>query len=76
VVLAGAHLSFARSISTAPGDASSAKPPWFLLAIQLSPLVDGYHLERHEIRSARGRLLATGDILRRARPTALTPYGG
>jgi hypothetical protein len=76
LVLADAHLSFAHSISTAPGDVSSAKPPWFLLAIQLSPLVDGYHLERHEIRSARGRLLATGDILRRARPTALTPYGG
>jgi hypothetical protein len=49
---------------------SPSQHPWFLLAIQLSALNDGYHLERHEIWSAHGNLLAAADILRRARPSA------
>lgn len=67
--LAGVHFSFASRTGTDPQAAREKRHPWFLLAIQLSALNDGYHLERHEIWSAHDKLLAAGDILRRTART-------
>jgi len=75
--LAGVHCSFVSPGGTDPETARKEQHPWFLLAIQLSALNDGYHLERHEIWSAHGNLLAAADILRRtARPGPSSWPGG